>query len=164
MCLASRRGARGWGPQERLPPLLTHTHTPSPPPLAVNTYLTTACDKCIAVLDSSTPYISGPPGQMAKVLAIVGSVAQDCSNVGSLPNITLQLGGLGFALAPSDYVLRLPKDDYNTSIVCSLGLQEFDSSGGLLPLWILGTSFLRTAYSIYHMGNATVQLAAARVL
>ena len=138
--------------------------SPSAPRPAVNAFLTTACDKCIAVLDSSTPYISGPPTEMAKVLGIVGPVAEDCSNVGALPNITFQLGGVGFALAPSDYVLRLPKDDYNTSIVCTIGLQGFDSSGGLLPLWILGTSFLRSAYSIYHLDNATVQLAQSLVL
>ena len=101
---------------------------------------------------------------MSKVIDIVGPIAEDCSNVALLPNITLQLGGVGFALTPNDYVLRLPKDDYNQTVICSAALQEFDSSGGLLPLWILGTSFLRTAYSVYHMANASVQLAAARVL
>ena len=130
----------------------------------VNAFLTTACDHCIAVLDSASPYISAPPSTMQKVTSLVGPIAQDCSNVGSLPNVTLQLGGIGFLLTPADYVLHLPLNDFNQTLVCSSAFQEFDASGGILPLWILGTSFLRAAYTSYDMVSKNVTLAAAKTM
>ena len=98
---------------------------------------------------------------MEKLQSIIGVIAEDCSNVAALPNITLQFGGVGFLMTPEEYVLRLPHDDYNTTTVCTSALQGFDSSGGILPLWLIGTSFLRVAYTVYNLENGTVSMAAA---
>ena len=114
------------------------------------------------MIDSSSPYIAGPPGSMSQVLALIPPVAPDCSNVGALPNVTLQFGGAQFPLTPDDYVLRLPASYYNATEVCSTALIEFDASGGTLPLWVVGTPFLRTAYAVFNMSDATVGLAPAK--
>lgn len=126
--------------------------------------LTTGCDHCIAMIDSSSPYIAGPPSAMAQVLALIPPVAPDCSNLASLPNVTLQFGGQPFPLTPADYVLQLPQSYYNSTLVCSSALIEFDASGGTLPLWVVGTPFLRTAYAVFNMSSREVELAPAKAL
>lgn len=43
------------------------------------------------MFDSSFPGIAGPPAQMALVLANIPPVDPGCGNLGSLPNVTLQV-------------------------------------------------------------------------
>ena len=95
--------------------------------------MTDACDHCIAIFDSAFPYIAGPAAVMDPVIALVPKVDPGCANLASLPNISFQFSGTQFTLAPDDYVVRLPSTPRNTTFVCTLALESFDASGGLLP-------------------------------
>lgn len=131
----------------------------------VNGLLTTACDKCIAVFDSASMFISAPPAALAQILPLLPALAPDCSNAALMPNITLQFAGQPFVLGHDDYVLRLPASDYNATTVCSLALRAFDASGGLgLPIFVVGTPFMRAFFTTYDVPSAAVSIAHARAL
>ncbi len=79
----------------------------------------------------------------------------DCDKRAKLPDVTLTLGGLTFALSADDYVLEWQ----NACLSVFAGLDMADSSG---PLAILGQPFLRRWYSVYDMGNKSIRLALAK--
>ncbi len=43
---------------------------------------------CYMVVDTGTSVIAGPPSAMDKLIAAVGKVEQDCSNVDKLPTVS----------------------------------------------------------------------------
>eukprot|EP00415_Alexandrium_ostenfeldii_P004406 UN4406 len=92
------------------------------------------------------------------LVAEIGRVPEDCSNVNPLPTPSFTLGGQSFDLGPDFYVMRL-KDDGKE--VCQLGIQGVDA-GGDFDLWILGDPFLRKYYPVYDWENGRVGFALAK--
>lgn len=113
---------------------------------------------CPSVVDTGTSIIVMPPATFATINQTIGEVKSDCSNVKSLPTLSLELSGKEFTLEPDFYVLR--GADSNGADECQLGMQGM--SVGVPGLWILGDPFLRKYYSIYDREQNRVGFALAK--
>merc|ERR1719378_758783 len=110
------------------------------------------------VVVTGTSVIVVPPDQFAKVNQTLPEVKSDCSNVKSLPTVSLTLAGREFTLEPEFYVLRGADD--NGADECQLGIQGM--SVGTPFLWILGDPFLRKYYTIFDRAENRVGFALAK--
>jgi cathepsin D len=113
---------------------------------------------CESVVDTGTSILVGPPSAMNKLIAKVGKVEQDCSNVKSLPTLTFTFGGHDFPLEPEFYVLRV-HDPSTGKDQCQLGMQGMNAGA---PLWILGDPFLRKYYTVWDADQKRVGFALAK--
>lgn len=111
---------------------------------------------CDFVVDTGTSLIAGPPSAVDKLTAPIGTVAADCSNVHTLPNITFTFSGHDFELTPDFYVLR--GDDGKGNVQCQLGIQGVNAG---VPIWILGDPFLRAFYTVWDKDSNRVGFAPA---
>jgi len=118
-----------------------------------------ACSRfvgCEMVVDTGTSVLVGPPSSIAPVLQKIGNVSQDCSNVKSLPTITITFGGKDFDLEPDFYVIRMQNGDAEE---CQLGVQGMNAG---VPIWILGDPFLRKYYTVWDAEQNRVGFATAK--
>lgn len=113
---------------------------------------------CPMVVDTGTSVIVVPPDQFLNVNASLPVVSPDCSNVKTLPTITITLAGHDFPLEPDFYVLR--GADSNGADQCQLGIQGM--SVGTPFLWILGDPFLRKYYTTFDRDENRVGFATAK--
>merc|ERR550537_1332819 len=95
---------------------------------------------------------------MNKLIAQVGDVKEDCSNVKSLPTLTFTFGGHDFDLEPDFYVIRV-KDPKSGQEQCQLGMQGINAG---VPIWILGDPFLRKYYTTWDAEQNRVGFAVAK--
>jgi hypothetical protein len=116
-----------------------------------------ACSKagCPMVVDTGTSVIVAPA---SFDMSVFPNVSSDCSNVDSLPDISITLGGKEFSLGPEFYVLR-GADTANGSDECQSGI--ISQFVGVPGMWILGDPFLRKYYSIYDRDQDKVGFALA---
>jgi len=112
---------------------------------------------CYMVVDTGTSVLAGPPSAMDKLTSKIGKVAEDCSNVQSLPTVTITMGGKDFELGPDFYVIRL-KDDSGKE-QCQLGIEGVNAG---VPIWILGDPFLRKYYTVWDAEQKRVGFALAK--
>jgi len=115
---------------------------------------------CEMVVDTGTSILAGPVSAVNKLIAPIGNVSTDCSNVNSLPVISFTLGGKDFELGPDFYVIKAPNDSTG-AIECQLGIQGVNAG---VPIWILGDPFLRKYYTQWDKDNNRVGFAAATKL
>jgi len=113
---------------------------------------------CQSVVDTGTSVIAGPIAAMNKIIAQIGNVTEDCSNVKSLPTVTFNFGGHDFPLEPEFYVIRV-KDPATGKDQCELGMQGMNAGA---PLWILGDPFLRKYYTVWDAEQKRVGFALAK--
>jgi len=113
---------------------------------------------CESVVDTGTSILAGPPDAMNKLIAQVGKVSEDCSNVKSLPTLTFNFGGHDFDLEPDFYVLRV-KDPSTGKDQCQLGMEGINAG---VPIWILGDPFLRKYYTVWDAEQQRVGFAVAK--
>jgi len=59
---------------------------------------------CLAIIDSGTTLMGLPSSMYDEVLKAIGEIAQDCSNVDSLPTLTIPVQNYTLTLPPSVYV------------------------------------------------------------
>jgi len=119
---------------------------------------TVACDGklgCGMVVDTGTSVIVAPASFDSSLLP---NVSSDCSNVDSLPDLSITLGGKEFTLGPEFYVIRGADTD-NGSDECQSGI--ISQFVGVPGMWILGDPFLRKYYSIYDRDQDKVGFALA---
>jgi len=114
------------------------------------------CSNCALVVDTGTSILTGPTASVNPLIAKIGTVNSDCSNIKDLPTISFTFNGIDFPLEPEFYVLQGPDDSGNN--VCQLGLEGLDVG---LPLWILGDPFLRKYYTVFDRANNQVGFALA---
>merc|ERR1712232_474525 len=93
-------------------------------------------------MGTGTSLIMGPPEQTKKVLLKIGKVAKDCSNVSTLPPLSINFHGKEFEIGPDFYVLRIAS---NGGQSCELGIVPMGSG---TDMWFLGDIFLRKYYSV----------------
>lgn len=112
------------------------------------------CNGCQAIADTGTSLIVGPTSEIARLNRAIGGVdnhdgsfSLNCNSFGSYPDVTLQIGGRGFVLKPSDYIIQ----DGGS---CFSGLM-----GGSENLWILGDVFIGPYYTIFDGANDRVGFA-----
>jgi len=106
---------------------------------------------CQHVVDTGTSVIAAPGKAADALLAKIGEVKQDCSNVKSLPIISFSIAGKDFDLGPDFYVIRQEGQ-------CMLGIQKLQG----MPLWILGDPFLRKYYTVWDGEQNRVGFALAK--
>merc|ERR1719282_1910238 len=112
---------------------------------------------CDMVVDTGTSVLAGPPSSVDKLVSKIGNVAEDCSNVASLPTITISMGGTDFDLGPDFYVIRAQDDSGKEQ--CQLGIEGVNAG---VPIWILGDPFLRKYYTVWDAEQKRVGFAIAK--
>jgi len=110
--------------------------------------------KCQVAVDTGTSLLAGPSDVVAALVEKL-QVADDCSNLQSLPD-------LGFIVG--DHILNLKAEDYvaQHSSGCSLGLMSLDIPPPKGPLFIFGDPFLRKYLTVYDRQNMRVGFALAK--
>jgi len=116
---------------------------------------------CQFVVDTGTSILAGPVDAANQLIAKVGNVSADCSNVDKLPTITFSLntnsGAKDFDLGPEFYVIRA-KDETGKE-QCQLGIEGINAG---VPIWILGDPFLRNYYTVWDADQKRVGFATAK--
>lgn len=90
--------------------------------------------------------------------AVVGTVASDCSNIATLPDVTFIADGQSYTLTSKDYVLQVTALGETE---CVLGFEGMDMPPELANTIILGDLFIKTYYTHFDMGNARLGFAPA---
>lgn len=90
------------------------------------------------VIDSGTSLIAGPKAIVDPLIAGL-TVAQDCSGLDALPDLTFTIDTTDYVLTPSDYVLEITQGKQTQ---CILGIQSMEVPEGFDYL-IIGDVFMR---------------------
>lgn len=135
---------------------------------------------CPAVMDTGSSLVTGPTGEVEKLLANIHT-DQQCTNLGKMPVVAVQLvdhhGDVAsYPLTPAEYTLRsteeipgsgdsgffkefpiLGKGGTSPQVQprCDPGIGVMDVPG---RKWVLGDTFLRRYYSIYDDDRGLVGL------
>lgn len=112
-----------------------------------------------AVIDSGTSLLVGPKTVVDPLIEGI-AVAQDCSNIDSLPELTFTIDTQAYTLAPSDYVLSVSALGQTE---CLLGIQSMDFPEGF-NYFILGDVFMRKYPSYFSLNENTVSFQVAKTL
>jgi len=111
---------------------------------------------CRAIVDTGTSLLVGPEADANAMLSQIGMVEPDCSNLASLPTLTVTLfGGYDYPLTPAQYVIKLP--NHSGNMTCQAGIAGMNG----LPFWILGDVFLRGYYTVFDQANDQIGFATA---
>jgi hypothetical protein len=123
--------------------------------ISVNGKVVHSCflSSCPTVIDTGTSLIVGPASEVNSLIAAIGTVNSDCSNINSLPNISFNMNDHEFSVAPEYYVLR---EQTSSGINCTVGISSMDGNPGL---WILGDTFIRAYYTVFDKGGNRVGFA-----
>ena len=116
---------------------------------------------CRVAIDTGTSLITGPSASIAALDALI-PIAEDCSNVDSLPPVVFALQGRSYTIPPQDYVVFFTEDEQTS---CVLGFRALDIRPPRGPIWILGDVFLRRYISVFdksHRSGPRVGFALAR--
>jgi len=116
--------------------------------------LCSAAGHCQVAVDTGTSLLAGPSTVVDTLVEKLG-VADDCSNVKSLPDIGFIVEGHILNLKPEDYVAQSLGG-------CSLGLMSLDIPPPKGPLFIFGDPFLRKYYTVYDREKLRVGFAVAK--
>jgi len=113
------------------------------------------------IADTGTSLLAGPKDFMTKVNTAIGGTAGpggeymvNCSNIPTMPAVTITLAGKDYTLDAKDYILQIQGQ-------CLSGFMGIDLPAGNPVKFILGDVFLRKYYSIYDMGNKRMGFATA---
>lgn len=122
---------------------------------------TEIASRTTAVVDSGTSLITGPHEVVSKLVDAVGakkyqnSYVVKCSDVSSMPNITLNIDGRPYVFTGKDLVLDAGKN------VCLFAFTQHDMPRNA-PQWILGDFFMRKYYVKFDLGKKAVGFAKLR--
>ena len=112
----------------------------------------------IGIVDSGTSTLAGAQPLVDKITEIIGTVPTDCSNVGSLPTVTIVIDGTQYELSGSDYVWQIQEDG---ETVCMNGFMAMNMPAQLENTLILGDIFIRKFYTHFDFGGNRVGFALA---
>lgn len=113
---------------------------------------------CHFMVDNGTPMISGPKAAVDKMLAEIGEVKSDCSNIESLPVLSFTLNNHNFDLEPEFYVIRTK--DWAGPEKCEIGINEVAATP--FHFWVLGQPFLRKYYTAWDAEQNQIGFALAQ--
>ena len=120
---------------------------------------------CEVILDTGSPIFAAPDGnklnkRLGATMPAYGLWLFNCSTLGSLPNITLIIGGRDYVIGPRDYVLQIDLDD---GALCLSDIYSSDPlPGPYKNKWVLGNIFMAKYYTEFDMGKKRVGFATAR--
>ncbi|OMJ70243.1 hypothetical protein SteCoe_31827 [Stentor coeruleus] len=107
------------------------------------------------IVDSGTSLLVGDTALVDEINKFIGTVKKDCSNLSSLPTVTININGQNYQLLPSDYVLQI------SSTQCINGFMGDAFPAQLANTLILGDLFIRKFYTLFDFGNKAVSFATA---
>ncbi|KAJ8370257.1 hypothetical protein SKAU_G00102850 [Synaphobranchus kaupii] len=124
---------------------------------------TVACSQgCQAIVDTGTSLIVGPTSDINSIHNYIGATTNQygdstvqCSNIGSMPEVTFHINGYPFTLPASAYITQRLRNSWS-SYGCRTGF-----GGSSQQPWILGHVFIRQYYAIFDRGNNYIGLAQA---
>mmetsp|Transcript_14198 Transcript_14198/g.21574 ORF Transcript_14198/g.21574 Transcript_14198/m.21574 type:complete len:410 (+) Transcript_14198:23-1252(+) len=137
---------------------------------------------CKAVFDTGSTLLQGPK-QMVQILINDINVKEDCSNLESLPSLSLTLSGPDSSLTPSssksledyeaglvpsvevvlspeDYVVRVPIAQ-STREACFLGIKAHNLPDSMGSIWTLGSRFHQKYYTVFDASRQRIGIAEA---
>jgi cathepsin D len=110
------------------------------------------------IVDSGTSLLVGDTKLINLINAQIGTVSEDCSNVASLPNVTITIDGTDYTLTPQQYVLKVTELGQTE---CLNGFMGMDMPPQLENAIILGDLFIHVYYSHFDFANNRVGFAVA---
>ncbi|KAL8273644.1 hypothetical protein Esti_002466 [Eimeria stiedai] len=125
------------------------------------------CEKrgCRAAVDTGSSLITGPSSVINPLIQAL-NVAENCSNLGTLPTLTFVLKDIygrlvQFSMTPRDYVVeeldaKLSDAQRGNPNNCAAGFMAMDVPAPRGPLFVLGNSFIRKYYSIFDRDHMMV--------
>jgi len=111
-----------------------------------------------AVIDSGTPHLVGDSTIVNPINAIIPTVASDCSNIGSLPNVVITMNGVNYTLTGQDYVVQLNSEGLTS---CQTGWTPENFPSSLRNVLILGDLFMHVYYTQFDYGGKRIGFATA---
>merc|ERR1711981_73190 len=115
-----------------------------------------------AIADTGTSLLAGPTDVMNKINYKIGAKALpggewmiNCTDVPTLPDVSITLNGKDFTLSGKDYVLEVQGE-------CISGFMGIALPPQVGPLFILGDVFIGRYHTVFDWGNKQVQFAEAK--
>jgi len=105
-----------------------------------------------AAIDSGTSLIVGPKEILDPLVAAVGEVASDCSNVSTLPTITFEIDNHLYELSSTDYILQVEQFG---NVQCLMGIMSMATPPGF-DYVIVGDVFFRRFPPFFNLEDNTV--------
>lgn len=112
-----------------------------------------------AIIDSGTSLLVGDKKLVDQINALIPTVTENCSNLASLPNVNIVIGGITYTLPASSYILQIPNG--SAAQECINGWEGADLGLALDNTIILGDLFIKTYYSLFDMGNSRMGFSTA---
>lgn len=114
--------------------------------------------KIKGIVDSGTSLLVGSYELVTEIKKQIGTVASDCSNLNTLPTVSITIGGILYNLAAADYVLEISSGGQNQ---CINGFDATVFPPELADTIILGDLFIRKFYTHFDFGNKQIGFATA---
>merc|ERR1719321_1693735 len=132
--------------------------------------------KCAAIIDSGTSLIAAPYEHLVALSSHIPQIAEDCSNMHTLPTLHFSLEGEDYTLPPSAYVMRVkggileannvwdilffkPKIQKLNMCMPAFMTMDFEDEHG--PMWIMGMPFFRYYHSSFNRAKREMHFATA---
>eukprot|EP00929_Paragymnodinium_shiwhaense_P033518 TRINITY_DN18395_c0_g1_i1.p1 TRINITY_DN18395_c0_g1~~TRINITY_DN18395_c0_g1_i1.p1 ORF type:complete len:445 (-),score=69.00 TRINITY_DN18395_c0_g1_i1:42-1355(-) len=131
---------------------------------------------CAVILDSGTSLIAAPGAALAALSQQLTPIAEDCSNLHTLPTLKFKIDGKEFSLPPEAYVMRVNgavldadsiwdllyfKPKIKNVDMCLPAFMEIDMHSQHGPVWILGMPFFRYYHTTFNRVHKTMNFAVA---
>jgi len=110
------------------------------------------------VVDSGTSLIVGASKFITPLLNKIGTVASDCSDISSHPNIAFVIDGTTYELTPQQYILQITA---GSETECLLAIQAANFPAQLADVIIMGDVFMRPYTVHFDYGKNRVGFAEA---
>lgn len=111
------------------------------------------------IVDTGTSLIVGDSSVINPITAKIGEVKSDCSNLSTLPDVTVQIGGIDYVLTAKDYVLQVSAGGASE---CVNGFMGMAMPAQLKKAVILGDVFIKTYYTVFDLDKKRVGFATAK--
>jgi len=112
----------------------------------------------IGIVDSGTSTLAGAQPLIDKITEIIGTVPTDCSNLSTLPSVTIVIDGTQYELDASEWVWQIEEKGQT---MCMSGFMAMDMPANMGDMLILGDIFIRKYYTHFDFGNNRVGFALA---
>mmetsp|Transcript_8315 Transcript_8315/g.34871 ORF Transcript_8315/g.34871 Transcript_8315/m.34871 type:complete len:367 (+) Transcript_8315:147-1247(+) len=99
--------------------------------------------------------LAGLPMDVSGGLPAV-NISSDCSNMGSLPTYSFEIGGVDYTLTPEQYIIQYIGPEGTT--MCESGI---NSGSRIYYPFTLGYTFIRNYYSVFDFANQQLGFAKA---
>lgn len=109
------------------------------------------------IVDSGTSVIVGDAVILNPIIKLFPSKI-DCAKIPTYPNLTINISGDDYVLAPQDYIVEISLQGQTQ---CLLGFQALELPAQLGKSIILGDTFFRKYYTVYDRVNNQVGFALA---